>query len=234
MAFETTYYFCPEAVEPATEGQNMKINRIFEKYIADGKKYIREADGYAASGKYDESIKSLKNAKDCFSKAIDKINETKGGPLAATIIGMCARALLGTYKMFTSASALKKFKSYGDYDWSTPLLATGVVRVVQLLTSIIPGVSQTAKVVGTGVNAAAAAVSTGVNISRRLKNSTDFENTHDGKKKRFSFNGFREDCMFILNAYIKTTDNLIQLVEKMKATKEKGSIIKESLIEDLV
>ena len=40
--------------------------------------------------------------------------------------------------------------------------------------------------------------------------------------------------MFILNAYIKTTDNLIQLVEKMKATKEKGSIMKESLIEDLV
>lgn len=223
MSFDTTYYFCPEAVEPATEGQNMQINRIFEKYLADGKKYIREADGYAASGKYDESIKSLKNAKDCFSKAIDKINETEGGPLAATIIGAYARALLGTYKMFTSASALKKFKSYGDNNWSTPLTATGAVRVVQLLTSFIPGVSQVTGVVGTGVN-----------ISRRLKNSTDFENTHDGKKKNFSFNGFREDCMFILNAYIKTTDNLIQLVEKMKATKEKGSIMKESLIEDLV
>ena len=223
MSFDTTYYFCSEAVEPATEGQNMSINRIFEKYLADGKKYIREADGYAASGKYDESIKSLKNAKDCFSKAIDKINETKGGPLAETIIGMYARALLGTYKMFTSASALKKFKSYGDDDWSTPLTVSGAVRVVQLLTSFIPGVNQVANAVGTGVN-----------VSRRLKNSTDFENTHDGKKKNFSFNGFREDCMFILNAYIKTTDNLIQLVEKMKATKEKGSIMKESLIEDLV
>lgn len=222
MSFETTYYFC-NVTEPATEGQNMSINRIFEKNLADGKKYIREADGYAAAGKYDKSIESLKNAKNCFSKAIDKINETKGGPLAETIIGMYARALLGTYKMFTSASALKKFKSYGDDDWSTPLTATGAVRVVQLLTSFIPGVSQVTAAVGTGVN-----------ITRRMKNTTDFENTHDGKKKNFSFNGFREDCMFILNAYIKTTDNLIQLVEKMKSTKEKGSIMKESLIEDLI
>lgn len=234
MSFDTTYYFCPEAVEPAIEGQNITINRIFEKYLADGKKYLREADSYAASGKYDDSIKSLKNAKDCFSKAIDKINETKGGPLAETIIGLYAKTLLGTYKMFTSASSLKKFKSYGEGNWSTPLLATGAVRVVQLLTSLVPGVNATALAVGTGLNSAATAVSTGINVGRRVKNSADYKNTHDGKKKNFSFNGFREDCMFILNAYIKTTDNLIQLVEKMKATKEKGSIIKESLIEDLV
>lgn len=34
MSFDTTYYFC-NCDEPATEGQNMSINRIFEKHLAD-------------------------------------------------------------------------------------------------------------------------------------------------------------------------------------------------------
>lgn len=220
FAFENTYYYSPSA-DPAMEGQNININKVFEKKLQEGKKMMYEADKLVRADKHDAAIKSLENAKQCYLDAITEIKNMKGGPLANSIIGSYARDIVGTYKLLRESSALKEFKTSSGQSWDGALYSVGATRCFASILSFIPPTAPIAQ----GMNL-------GANIKRRTLNNDD--SNRRGETNRFTFNGFKEDCIFILNAYIKTIDNLIKVIEKQKDKKSNASITNESAIENLL
>ena len=87
---------------------------------------------------------------------------------------------------------------YGDKgkDWGNKLFGHGVTRVIGMFLD------------PTGI------VNSGERIVRRIEN-TSAEKRRD-KKKPWTFNGFKEDLLFVLNAYVETTDELIERVEEFE------------------
>lgn len=219
-AFENTYYYSPSA-DPAMEGQNININKVFEKKLQEGKNMMYEADKLVRNGKHDDAIKSLENAKKCYLDAINEIKNMKGGPLANSIIGSWARDIVGTYKLLRETSALREFKTSSGQSWDGAIYSIGATRCIASIISFIPPATPIAQ-----------GMRLGANIKRRVLNNDD--STRRGKTNKFTFNGFKEDCIFILNAYIKTIDNLIKVIEKHKDKKSNASITKESAIENLL
>lgn len=214
MAFETTYYFCPDMFEPATEGANIDSYNVYTKALSDGKTKIREANKLIQAGKHDAAVKALQEAKQDFIDGIDAIHKIPDGVLSATIIQNIAKQTVAISQMFKESKELAKMSKGIDdpnKDWSYALNVLGVGKVVNL---IIPGAN------------------VGYDMQRRQIN-TEQERTR-GQKKKFTFNGFKEDLIFVLNSYIDAVEGMIKNVRNQKLYKTRDKLVQESYIEDLV
>ena len=214
MAFETTYYFCPEAFEPATEGANIDSYNVYTKALSDGKAKIREANKLIQAGKHDAAVKALQEAKQDFSDGIDAIHKIPDGVLSATIIQKIAKQTVAISQMFKESKELAKMSKGIDdpnKDWSYALNVLGVGKIVNW---IVPGAN------------------VGYDMQRRQIN-TEQEKTR-GQKKKFTFNGFKEDLIFVLNSYIDAVEGMIKNVRNQKLYKTRDKLVQESYIEDLV
>ena len=214
MAFETTYYFCPDMFEPATEGANIDSYNVYTKALSDGKAKIREADKLIQAGKHDAAVKALQEAKQDFSDGIDAIHKIPDGVLSATIIQKIAKQTVAISQMFKESKELAKMSKGIDdpnKDWSYALNVLGVGKV---LNWIVPGANA------------------GYDVQRRQIN-TEQEKTR-GQKKKFTFNGFKEDLIFVLNSYIDAVEGMIKNVRNQKLYKTRDKLVQESYIEDLV
>lgn len=139
MAFETTYYFCPDMFEPATEGANIDSYNAYTKALSDGKAKIREANKLIQAGKHDAAVKALQEAKQDFSDGIDAIHKIPDGVLSATIIQKIAKQTVGISQMFKQSEELAKMSKGIDdpsKDWSYALNVLGVGKIVNW---IVPG-----------------------------------------------------------------------------------------------
>lgn len=214
MAFETTYYFCPDMFEPATEGANIDSYNVYTKALSDGKAKIREANKLIQAGKYDAAVNALQEAKQDFSDGIDAIHKIPDGVLSATIIQKIAKQTVAISQMFKESKELAKMSKGIDdpnKDWSYALNVLGVGKV---LNWIVPGANA------------------GYDVQRRQIN-TEQEKTR-GQKKKFTFNGFKEDLIFVLNSYIDAVEGMIKNVRNQKLYKTRDKLVQESYIEDLV
>lgn len=214
MAFETTYYFCPDMFEPATEGANIDSYEAYTKALSAGKSKISEANKLIQAGKHDAAVKALQEAKQDFSDGIDVIHKIPDGILSATIIQKIAKQTVGISQMFKQSKELAKMSKGIDdpnKDWSYALNVLGVGKVMNW---IIPGANA------------------GYDMQRRQIN-TEQEKTR-GQKKKFTFNGFKEDLIFVLNSYIDAVEGMIKNVRNQKLYKTRDKLIQESYIEDLV
>lgn len=214
MAFETTYYFCPDMFEPATEGANIDSYNVYTKALSDGKAKIREANKLIQAGKHDAAVKALQEAKQDFSDGIDAIHEIPDGVLSATIIQKIAKQTVGISQMFKESKELAKMSKGIDdpnKDWSYALNVLGVGKVMNW---IVPGANA------------------GYDVQRRQIN-TEQEKTR-GQRKKFTFNGFKEDLIFVLNSYIDAVEGMIKNVRNQKLYKTRDKLVQESYIEDLV
>lgn len=214
MAFETTYYFCPDMFEPATEGANIDSYNVYTKALSDGKTKIREANKLIQAGKHDAAVKALQEAKQDFIDGIDAIHKIPDGVLSATIIQNIAKQTVAISQMFKESKELAKMSKGIDdpnKDWSYALNVLGVGKVVNW---IIPGAN------------------VGYDMQRRQIN-TEQERTR-GQKKKFTFNGFKEDLIFVLNSYIDAVEGMIKNVRNQKLYKTRDKLVQESYIEDLV
>ena len=214
MAFETTYYFCPDMFEPATEGANIDSYNVYTKALSDGKAKIREANKLIQAGKHDAAVKALQEAKQDFSDGIDAIHKIPDGVLSATIIQKIAKQTVAISQMFKESKELAKMSKGIDdpnKDWSYALNVLGVGKIVNW---IVPGAN------------------VGYDMQRRQIN-TEQEKTR-GQKKKFTFNGFKEDLIFVLNSYIDAVEGMIKNVRNQKLYKTRDKLVQESYIEDLV
>ena len=214
MAFETTYYFCPDMFEPATEGANIDSYNVYTKALSDGKAKIREANKLIQAGKHDAAVKALQEAKQDFSDGIDAIHKIPDGVLSATIIQKIAKQTVAISQMFKESKELAKMSKGIDdpnKDWSYALNVLGVGKIANW---IIPGANA------------------GYDMQRRQIN-TEHEKTR-GQKKKFTFNGFKEDLIFVLNSYIDAVEGMIKNVRNQKLYKTRDKLVQESYIEDLV
>lgn len=214
MAFETTYYFCPNMFEPATEGANIDSYNVYTKALSDGKAKIREANKLIQAGKHDAAVKALQEAKQDFSDGIDAIHKIPDGVLSATIIQRIAKQTVAISQMFKQSEELAKMSKGIDdpnKDWSYALNVLGVGKIVNW---IVPGAN------------------VGYDMQRRQIN-TEHERTR-GQKKKFTFNGFKEDLIFVLNSYIDAVEGMIKNVRNQKLYKTRDKLVQESYIEDLV
>ena len=214
MAFETTYYFCPDMFEPATEGANIDSYNAYTKALSDGKAKIREANKLIQAGKHDAAVKALQEAKEDFSDGIDAIHKIPDGVLSATIIQRIAKQTVAISQMFKESKELAKMSKGIDdpnKDWSYALNVLGVGKVMNW---IVPGANA------------------GYDVQRRQIN-TEQEKTR-GQKKKFTFNGFKEDLIFVLNSYIDAVEGMIKNVRNQKLYKTRDKLVQESYIEDLV
>lgn len=214
MAFETTYYFCPEAFEPATEGANVDSYNAYTKALSAGRAKISEANKLIQAGKYDKAVQALQEAKQDFMDGINAIHNIPDGVLSATIIQKMAKQTVGISEMFKQSKELAKMSKGIDdpnKDWSYALNVLGIGKVADW---ILPGMG------------------TGYEIQRRQIN-TEHEKTR-GQRKKFTFNGFKEDLIFILNSYIDAVEGMIKNVRNQKLYKTKDKLVQESYIEDLV
>ena len=214
MAFETTYYFCPDMFEPATEGANIDSYNVYTKALSDGKAKIREANKLIQAGKHDAAVKALQEAKQDFSDGIDAIHKIPDGVLSATIIQKIAKQTVAISQMFKESKELAKMSKGIDdpnKDWSYALNVLGVGKVMNW---IVPGANA------------------GYDVQRRQIN-TEQEKTR-GQKKKFTFNGFKEDLIFVLNSYIDAVEGMIKNVRNQKLYKTRDKLVQESYIEDLV
>lgn len=184
--------------EPVTEGKNVETNRALTTALTKGKKLLHEANMATKAGKYKEAKKLLQEAKSCFEDGVDAIHSIPDGILADTIIQFYASLFVGTYKMFKESSEMKLYGRMGR-DWGSKLVTHGIVRIIGTLTKItlIGDVARHAE-----------------HVMRRIDN-TDSE-AKRGKHKYWTFNGFKEDCLFILNGFIETTDELIDKVDEFE------------------
>lgn len=214
MAFETTYYFCPEAFEPATEGANMDSYEAYTKALSAGKAKIGEANKLIQAGKHDKAVQALQEAKQNFTDGINAIHKIPDGILSATIIQKIAKQTVGISEMFKQSKDLAKMSKGIDdpnKDWSYALNILGVGKVMNW---IVPGANM------------------GYDVQRRQIN-TEHEKTR-GQRKKFTLNGFKEDLIFVLNSYIDAVEGMIKNVRNQKLYKTKDKLVQESYIEDLV
>lgn len=175
------------------EGKNLDVNRKFGDSLTAGNKELEKALMYMRSDRYTEAIEHLDTASDKFETAIQEIHNVNGGILADTIIGNIMKEFAGTYRMFIAANNLKTYGSIGR-DWGTKLKVHSVIRIISVF---IPALQL---------------FDMGLNISRRSSN-TKFE-AERGKHKKFTFNGFKEDCIIVLNAYLETIEDLKDKVKE--------------------
>lgn len=214
MAFETTYYFCPDAFEPATEGANMDSYEAYTKALSAGKAKISEANKLIQVGKHDKAVQALQEAKQNFTDGINAIHKIPDGILSATIIQKIAKQTVGISEMFKQSKDLAKMSKGIDdpnKDWSYALNILGVGKVMNW---IVPGAN------------------VGYDVQRRQIN-TEHEKTR-GQRKKFTLNGFKEDLIFVLNSYIDAVEGMIKNVRNQKLYKTKDKLVQESFIEDLV
>lgn len=176
------------------EGKNLDVNRKFGDSLTAGNKELEKALMYMRSNRYTEAIEHLDTASDKFETAIQEIHDVNAGILADTIIGGIMRDFVGTYRMFVAASNLKSYGQVGK-DWGTKLRIRSVIRILYICG--LPG---------------AGVIDMGMNIGRRVTN-TRLE-TERGKQKKFTFNGFKEDCINVLNAYLETIEDLKDKVKE--------------------
>ena len=176
------------------EGKNLDVNRKFGDSLTAGNKELEKALMYMRSDRYTETIEHLDTASDKFETAIQEIHDVNAGILADTIIGGIMRDFVGTYRMFVAASNLKSYGQVGK-DWGTKLRIRSVIRILYICG--LPG---------------AGVIDMGMNIGRRVTN-TRLE-TERGKQKKFTFNGFKEDCINVLNAYLETIEDLKDKVKE--------------------
>lgn len=175
------------------EGKNLDVNRKFGDSLTAGNKELEKALMYMRSDRYTEAIEHLDTASDKFETAIQEIHNVNGGILADTIIGNVMKEFAGTYRMFIAANNLKTYGSIGR-DWGTKLKVHSVIRIISVF---IPALQL---------------FDMGLNIGRRSSN-TKFE-AQRGKHKKFTFNGFKEDCIIVLNAYLETIEDLKDKVKE--------------------
>ena len=176
------------------EGKNLDVNRKFGDSLTAGNKELEKALMYMRSDRYTEAIEHLDTASDKFESAIQEIHDVNGGILADTIIGGIMRDFVGTYRMFVAASNLKSYGQVGK-DWGTKLRIRSVIRILYICG--LPG---------------AGVIDMGMNVGRRVTN-TRLE-VERGKHKKFTFNGFKEDCINVLNAYLETIGDLKDKVKE--------------------
>lgn len=175
------------------EGKNLDVNRKFGDSLTAGNKELEKALMYMRSDRYTEAIEHLDIASDKFETAIQEIHNVNGGILADTIIGNIMKEFAGTYRMFIAANNLKTYGSIGR-DWGTKLKVHSVIRIISVF---IPALQL---------------FDMGLNIGRRSSN-TKLE-AQRGKQKKFTFNGFKEDCIVVLNAYLETIEDLKDKVKE--------------------
>lgn len=175
------------------EGKNLDVNRKFGDSLTAGNKELEKALMYMRSDRYTEAIEHLDTASDKFETAIQEIHNVNGGILADTVIGNIMKEFAGTYRMFIAANNLKTYGSIGR-DWGTKLKVHSVIRIISVF---IPALQL---------------FDMGLNIGRRSSN-TKLE-AQRGKHKKFTFNGFKEDCIIVLNAYLETIEDLKDKVKE--------------------
>ena len=175
------------------EGKNLDVNRKFGDSLTAGNKELEKALMYMRSDRYTEAIEHLDTASDKFETAIQEIHNVNGGILADTVIGNIMKEFAGTYRMFIAANNLKTYGSIGR-DWGTKLKVHSVIRIISVF---IPALQL---------------FDMGLNIGRRSSN-TKLE-LQRGKQKKFTFNGFKEDCIIVLNAYLETIEDLKDKVKE--------------------
>lgn len=175
------------------EGKNLDVNRKFGDSLTAGNKELEKALMYMRSDRYTEAIEHLDIASDKFETAIQEIHNVNGGILADTVIGNIMKEFAGTYRMFIAANNLKTYGSIGR-DWGTKLKVHSVIRIISVF---IPALQL---------------FDMGLNIGRRSSN-TKLE-AQRGKHKKFTFNGFKEDCIIVLNAYLETIEDLKDKVKE--------------------
>ena len=195
------------------EGKNLDVNRKFGDSLTAGNKELEKALMYMRSDRYTEAIEHLDTASDKFETAIQEIHNVNGGILADTVIGNVMKEFAGTYRMFIAANNLKTYGSIGR-DWGTKLKVHSVIRIISVF---IPALQL---------------FDMGLNIGRRSSN-TKLE-AQRGKQKKFTFNGFKEDCIIVLNAYLETIEDLKDKVKEAqngRLSYQQANIL-ESLISD--
>lgn len=195
------------------EGKNLDVNRKFGDSLTAGNKELEKALMYMRSNRYTEAIEHLDTASDKFETAIQEIHDVNAGILADTIIGNVMKEFAGTYRMFIAANNLKTYGSIGR-DWGTKLKVHSVIRIISVF---IPALQL---------------FDMGLNIGRRSSN-TKLE-AQRGKHKKFTFNGFKEDCIIVLNAYLETIEDLKDKVKEAqngRLSYQQANIL-ESLISD--
>lgn len=175
------------------EGKNLDVNKKFGDSLTAGNKELEKALMYMRSDRYTEAIEHLDTASDKFETAIQEIHNVNGGILADTVIGNIMKEFAGTYRMFIAANNLKTYGSIGR-DWGTKLKVHSVIRIISVF---IPALQL---------------FDMGLNIGRRSSN-TKLE-AQRGKQKKFTFNGFKEDCIVVLNAYLETIEDLKDKVKE--------------------
>lgn len=196
------------------EGKNLDVNRKFGDSLTAGNKELEKALMYMRSDRYTEAIEHLDTASDKFETAIQEIHNVNGGILADTIIGNIMKEFAGTYRMFIAANNLKTYGSIGR-DWGTKLKVHSVIRIISVF---IPALQL---------------FDMGLNIGRRSSN-TKLE-AQRGKHKKFTFNGFKEDCIIVLNAYLETIEDLKDKVKEAqngRLSYQQANILESAMIDE--
>lgn len=210
--------------EPATEGKNMDAYDAFNKALQSGKNNISQANKNVKDGKYDAAIANLQQAKKDFQNGITEINNVPAGILSDSVIQWFAKSTVSVYKMFREAETLNKYSLGVDNpykDWSENLTSAAMLRAIYSLATIIPG-GQVFGIYGNAIYGSA----------RRYRNTQAAKAR--GEKKKFTFSGFKEDLIWILNAFIDATDGLIKNVHNQKLYKSRDPIANESCYSDKI
>ena len=193
------------------EGKNLDVNRIFIDSITAGRKEIEKSIMYMRNTRYAEAEDHLNTAIDKFETAITEIHNIDSGILADTLIGGIMKDFAGTYQLLISAGTIKEFGIAGK-DWGHVFTTRAFLRIASFILAPVLGV-------GLGLNFA----NIGLNISRRRANTK--AELDRGQKKKFTFNGFKEDCIYMLNAYIEVCNDLI---DKLKEAQKDNLAINQS------
>lgn len=210
--------------EPVTEGANTDSFRAFKTAVDKGQSNIREANKLVQNGKYDEAVRKLQEAKKNFLDGIEEIHNIPDGPLSATVVQFFAKGIVSTYQMLKAGDTLKTYSLGVDdpfKDWASTLKDVAVTRIIDYL--MYPTILFTT--LGLSNNA-------GLDVGRRMRN-TQAEKAR-GSHKKFTFNGFKEDLLYIMNAYIDAIDGMIKNVRNQKVWKSRDKIVHESYYSDMI
>ena len=176
------------------------------------------------NGKYDEAVRKLQEAKKNFLDGIEEIHNIPDGPLSATVVQFFAKGIVSTYQMLKAGDTLKTYSLGVDdpfKDWASTLKDVAVTRIIDYL--MYPTILFTT--LGLSGNA-------GLDVGRRMRN-TQAEKAR-GSHKKFTFNGFKEDLLYIMNAYIDAIDGMIKNVRNQKVWKSRDKIVHESYYSDMI
>ena len=180
-----------ESLDAAIEGASMDAWKSWKRVSENVKKNLRGAKSLMKRGKYKEAIPYIEDAKKDLEKAHSQINARTSWPLSSYISGFVG-GILGIVVLFNEIdeevlSGQRRLTIFG----------VQVINVLTSLASVVPGADVVANLGMLGV----------------VISNKQFAKQKGLEEKGGFWNRVQRDMLFLINAYIKTCDELIEECE---------------------